>query len=1296
MRSLRILILSICLTGLILCQPVSLGFFVIPQTPEQAVAREGLRVLRDQCFSCHGPQKAKGGLVLANRSGILRGGDEGRVVSLGDHASSKLWQVLLEDGDPHMPPKKQLGSMEVDAVRRWIDAGLLWEESVLNEEPPVTEVVLEPLPPNWRPTLALAFSPDGSKLAVGRGNKVEVRDLVATNKPVVAELTAGTDAVRSLRWSSTGEWLAAGTFRRIVLWRSADWGEESVLEHGLTGRLAGLRFSPDNQRLYAADSVEGGAGYLRTFHLGAMKLSKSWRAHAEGVAELDLSADGRRLVTAGADRLVHVWEAGSGRLISTLEGHSAQVLSVAFNTNATQVASGGADRQLRVYDIATREKLSTLGNHPSAVVSVGWPSQDRILFALRQSGSLLTYKNLKAHTGEQSSASGEERHVGTLSPMAHVLAASMDGSMIAAGGQDGVVHLLDSSGKTLAKWEPDEAPPASLAPLAEISNSGIPKRGEPMADGRELHAGVEAAKPAGVPLALRLDGPELVLAPSERGRGLLLTAVAEDGFELDVTHAADLVCDPGAPFAINERREIVPLRTGRGTLTARFDEVAIRVPVVVRASAQSKTQEGPTVSFVRDVLPRMNKAGCGAGSCHAKPEGQNGFKLTVFSYDPKADYEEIVGDSRARRVFPASPRESLLIQKPTLAVAHEGGRLFQEGSEMEALLIRWIREGMPFETPGEPSLSHVEVFPKDRRYHHGGLQQLRVHAVYADGSREDVTGLAQFESNDTEIVRVDDDGMLTVGQLTGQAVVVARFMGRVADSQVRVPAAELLPESRYADLPVANFIDKLAHAHLKRMGYLPSGIAGDAQFLRRAMLDAVGVLPKPDEVRAFLADSNPDKRKLAVQRILDHPAYADHWANKWADLLRPNPDRVGVKSIFVLDQWLRESFRQNKPYDQFVREILEVEGSNHQAGPAVIYRDRREPTELTTMFSQLFLGVRMECAKCHHHPNEKWAQEDFYQMAAFFGPVGQKGAGLSPPISAGKETFYFRPGGQVKHPVTAAVMTPKAPDGPLFAGASSEDPRRHLADWLLAPDNPFFAKAAVNRVWAIFFGRGMVEPVDDFRISNPCVNPELLDELAREFANAGYDFKWLMRTIMESNLYQLDSLPNDTNLSDTRNFSRSYRRRLPAEVLMDAVATATGVPDKFTATPIGSRASQAWSYKIESHFLNAFGRPNSSSDCPCERDLRLSVVQSLHLMNADSLQRKLTDPSGKAKVLADGALPPEGIVEELYLSTLSRPPSPDELNLALAAFAAEGATRQSACEDLLWALINTPEFVFNH
>lgn len=704
----------------------------------------------------------------------------------------------------------------------------------------------------------------------------------------------------------------------------------------------------------------------------------------------------------------------------------------------------------------------------------------------------------------------------------------------------------------------------------------------------------------------------------------------------------------------------------------------------------------PGPSFVRDVLPVLAKAGCNAGSCHAKPEGQNGFKLTVFSYDPKADFHKIVEDARGRRIFPAAPEESLLLLKATETIPHEGGERFAKDSAAYKTLLEWIRGGMSYQAEGEPELQKLTVTPAEQVYKKGVSQQLRVEATYSDGSTRDVSALAGFASNDKEIAKVSDDGLIAIGQLSGQAVIVARFMGLVGDARITVPADRLLPEADYAALPVQNFIDELAYAQFKRLGLFPSALCSDSEFLRRASLDVIGALPSPEEARAFLTDTDPQKREKLIDRLLTHPLYGDFWANKWADLLRPNPDRAGIKSVYVLNEWLRATFAANTPYDQFVREIALMEGDTHQVGPAVIYRDRREPQDMTTMFSQLFLGVRLDCAKCHHHPNEKWGQDDFYKMAAFFGTMKRKGDGISAPISGGHEVFYFEPGRTVKHPVSGEVLKPQAPDGPPLTVGDDTDPRRALADWLTDAQNPFFARAIANRVWASFFGKGIVDPVDDFRISNPPSNPALLDALGQEIIRAKYDLKALMRTIMRSHLYQLSALPNDSNAADTRNFSRAYRRRLSAETLTDALADITAVRDTFAGLPPGSRAMQAWTYKTDSLTMDAFGRPNSSTDCPCERDMKPSIVQSLHLMNSRLLQDKLASKAGRIERLVASNLEPAQIVAEAYLACYSRLPEEEELKLATAAFTAEGATRRSATEDVFWSLLNSAEFVFNH
>lgn len=704
----------------------------------------------------------------------------------------------------------------------------------------------------------------------------------------------------------------------------------------------------------------------------------------------------------------------------------------------------------------------------------------------------------------------------------------------------------------------------------------------------------------------------------------------------------------------------------------------------------------PPPTFVRDILPILSKAGCNAGTCHAKAEGQNGFKLSVFAYDPESDYREIVQESRGRRVFPASPEHSLLLLKPTLTVPHEGGQRLERGTESYRTLVAWIQSGMPYQRAEDPALTSVDVVPAQSSYRQGEHTSLKVLAIYGDGTKRDVTHLAEFNSTDREIVSVDGQGLVTAGAGHGEAAIVARFMGLVAVSKATIPAGRLLPDAAYTGLPVQTFIDQLAYERFRSLGLLPSKPCTDAEFLRRSSLDAIGTLPSVEETKAFLENPSPNKRNAWIDQILEHPAYADHWAVKWGDLLRPNPSRVGVKSVYLLDQWLRAAFRQNKPYDQFVREILTAQGNTHRDGPTVVFRDRREPADLTTLVSQIFLGTRLECARCHHHPNERWSQDDFYQLAAYFAEVKHKGTGISPPISGGAESVFHQPGGEVKHPVSGKVMHPKPPGGDGPDMATGQDPREPLADWVTGRDNPFFARAIVNRIWGELMGRGFVDPVDDFRASNPPVHEPLLDAIANDFVSHGYDLKHLIRTIMRSNLYQLSAEPNETNVGDTRHFSRAYHRRLPAEVLLDAVALATGVPEDFQGLPSKSRAIETWNHKLDSQFMDAFGRPNSSAECPCERDAQSSVVQALHLMNSTELQAKIADKGGRAARLAAGERREADIVTELYLATFNRYPTPEEQTLAARAFAAEGTQRQWAIEDILWALLNSAEFVFNH
>jgi len=713
-------------------------------------------------------------------------------------------------------------------------------------------------------------------------------------------------------------------------------------------------------------------------------------------------------------------------------------------------------------------------------------------------------------------------------------------------------------------------------------------------------------------------------------------------------------------------------------------------------AADSRAQ----TSFRNDVLPILTRAGCVAGSCHAKADGQNGFQLSVFSFDPDSDYQEIVFDARGRRIFPADPDNSLILLKATTTIPHEGGKRFEKDSEFYRTIRKWIAEGAPRSVPNEPVLTKITISPPSITFKKGGGQSIKVTAWYSDHSTRDVTRLCQFTSNDAAFARVDEDGKITAGNVAGESSVIVRYVDIVSAAHIIIPPEKLLPESAYAKLHPNNAIDEKAYERFKQLGLLPSPPCADDEFIRRATLDVLGRLPDPDRSRQFLADTSPDKRTKLVEELLSDQngdAYAAYWATKWGDLLRPNTQRVGVKPVYLLDDWIREKLRANTPWDQFAKELITASGSTHQYGPAAILRDKRTPADMSEFIAQLFLGVRLNCARCHHHPSEKWSQNDYYSMAAFFGSMKRKGQGISTPISGEPEYWWFEPGRTVKHPVTGILMTPKAPNGPVFPDIPDDkDPREVFADWLTAPKNPYFQQAIVNRIWGELFGRGIVNPVDDFRTSNPPSNRPLLEWLGRDFAAHGFDQKHTLRVILNSRLYQESSLPNLTNVADNRNFSRSYRRRLPGEVLLDAISDITGQPEILKGLPGDAPAMQQWNHLLPNEFLDAFGRPDSNAAPPCTRETSGSVVQALHLMNSKSIQKKLSGANPWLVGLESQAV--DEALRGIYLRLFSRFPSEEEVRICKNYLKQKGPghKERQAFEDLIWSLLNSAEFVFNH
>src|SRR5262245_30602930 len=760
-------------------------------------------------------------------------------------------------------------------------------------------------------------------------------------------------------------------------------------------------------------------------------------------------------------------------------------------------------------------------------------------------------------------------------------------------------------------------------------------------------------------------------------------------------------------YADGQRRDLSRQATftSSAPAVARVEGGTIRPPgdgealVTVQAAGQTATApvhvQGATaearVSFSREVVPALTRAGCNQGACHGAQLGRGGFRLSLLGFDPGFDHNQIVQSAEGRRVVLSDPERSIILLKPTLTMEHGGGQRFKPESRTYALLKRWLEDGAPEPTPKDPTVTGLEVWPPRRTLVPGEQQQLLVRATWGDGRVEDVTGTAQFDSLNDAVAAVTPDGLVT-GKGRGEAHVMVRFCGQVAVAQVTLPYHA---PGAAADYPAPfNYIDEKLTARWKDLGLTPSALCRDEEFLRRLYLDVIGTLPTPAEVREFLADPSPDKRKKAIDRVLERPEFVDFWAYKWGDLLRINRDQLEDKGMWSFHNWVRAGLRDNKPVDEFVRDIVTAEGSTFTEGPANFYRTSRDPLDWSETTAQVFLGVRMQCAKCHHHPFEKWSQDDYYGMAAFFVRLGTKNSqefGLF-----GRETVvYLKPAGEQTHPRKGGVVPPHPLDGPTTDDRF--DRRRKLAEWLTAKYNPFFARNLANRFWGYLMGRGLVEPLDDMRATNPPSNPELLDALARDFADHQFDLKHLLRTILNSRAYQLSSAVTPGNEADAANvyYARRTIRRLTAEQVADALDFATGTQEKYQGLPPGTRAIQLPDTKVRSFLLDVFGRPARQITCECERTAQPNIAQALHLLNGDFLNKKIAAPTGRIETLLKAKAEPPALIEELYLVTLSRPPRPDELTKAKEWLAAAPSVREGA-QDLLWVLLNSREFQFNH
>ncbi|MEO2035124.1 MAG: DUF1549 and DUF1553 domain-containing protein [Planctomycetaceae bacterium] len=715
------------------------------------------------------------------------------------------------------------------------------------------------------------------------------------------------------------------------------------------------------------------------------------------------------------------------------------------------------------------------------------------------------------------------------------------------------------------------------------------------------------------------------------------------------------------------------------------------------------------IYFATDVVPVLTKLGCNSGGCHGKATGQNGFKLSLLGFQPEFDYQAIVKAARGRRLFPAAPHRSLLLLKATSETPHGGGRRLDQSSDDYGVLLDWISQGAPAPSSNDPRLERITVAsatPSEGVLRTDFAIQLNVMAWFSDGTSRDVTQQAVYESNEPKVAVVDVSGLVTTTSHSGLVSVMARFGEKIAAFDAVVPFAQdeatIGAVEKALDTLERQFseseINHLLLRQWRRMGIVPSPLADDATMLRRLTIDICGTLPTQDEVTEYLSDSRDDKQSRLVDRLLERPEYASYFALKWADILQnrgagysTSKQRPGTT---LFSGWIRDSIAANKPYDQFVSEIITASGSQQENPPTVWYRTVRKSPEYVESVAQAFLGVRIQCAQCHHHPTERWTQSDYYGLAAVFSRVGRKGGFADAEVPT-NEIIYVKSHGNVVHPRTGERLSPKPLGGPAFKSSPYADPRRDLARWMTDADNPFFARTMVNRTWAHFLSRGIVHPIDDARSTNPPSNPELLTALSNGFIDSGFDVKQLIRTITSSYAYQLESSPHAGNAGDAQTFARFYPRRLTAEVLLDGISQVLDVPGEFPGMPPGTRAIDLPDENVAAHFLDVFGRPSRMSACECERVDAPSLAQTLELVNSTEIQRKLTAESGYATTLAAAEHTTEELATNMFLTVLARHPVPAELEAA-AAFLDSENDRVTACRDLLWSLLATNEFLFNH
>ena len=1213
--------------------------------------RDVMPILKARCAGCHRPGKRKGKLDLSTYDALIQGGETGPAFLAGDPAKS-LMVEMIRGAEPDMPAKgKPLTPPQIATIEQWV------KEGGKQDSPPDAPVKLT-APASYRsapPIPAIAFSPDGSILAVAGYYEILLHD---------------------------GEGL--GLLGRLI---------------GPISRLESLAFSTDGKQLAAVGGAPSQSGDVQIWNLTTRTLTHSYKVANDTLFGVSFSKDGSRLAFGCADKAIRILRIQDGKVELHFKSHAEWTLATCFSSDGKQLVSAGRDSAMKIIDLATGRFIDDINNPIEPILDIArHPTQDTIVYA-GAAGTPRIYRI--SDNQKRTSARRDTNLVRKLEKQkgpVHSVAFSQDGKRILAGGADPAVRVHDAgNGRVLHQLTGHSGPVFAVAfhPKSNVAvTAGFDGqlRFYAASDGKLIRTAnsvptARTGASANLLITKITATPrQLVLLDGRDQRGVLVTGTTADGRQVDLTGQSELQVTNDL-VTVGTDNYLSPKKTGTGTVLVKAAGMVLRLPVEVHSTTIEP------VHFARHVMPVLNKSGCTAGTCHGAQAGQNGFVLSLRGYDSKSDYSALVHELGGRRFDRVNPAQSLLLLKSTAGIPHEGEKVLHEGSRNYQLLLDWISEGTKYRSDKASEVTALHVIPNRIDLPRAGSQQqVLVIAHYADGSTADVTREASLSVSNIEVSKMQGNTVTALRR--GESAVLVRYEGRYTTA----PMAVMGNRSGFAWQAGVehNFIDKHVNAKLQRIKALPSELCTDPEFIRRLYLDLTGKPPTPAAAQAFMTSrgSQRDRREKLIDELIGSPAYVDHWANKWADLLQCNSKTLGAKGVWVFRRWITQAVTQNTPYDEFVRKLLTARGSTYKNAAANYMRtlsDKgRTPDtgKMTEDITQTFLGVRFSCNKCHNHPFERWTQNQYYEFSANFARVRYK-----PGNDPGELVIYDSySGGETKHPKTSETIAPNVPYGDH--GDSAVSRRQAVADWLTSKDNPYFARSYVNRIWSYFFGLGIIDPVDDIRAGNPPSNPELLGALEDQFIASKFNFNKLVRKICRSHTWQRSFRTNKWNIDDTINFSHCVPRRLSAEQLTDAIAVATAVPTKLAGLPPGTRAVEAADGTIKGNdFLELFGRPKRDSACECARTNNLSLSHALNLVGGETIHNAIVDPKCRVSSLIKKGSTDSQIVKELFWASLSRPPSKQELS-SLAKFG-EGASRLLAAQDLLWALTNSPAFLFN-